>query len=163
MGMQWYEISSQRCWDLHRRWARLKEGDLFRVYHNFNSYGRFLRVETSRDQRKSAIIILEMDYNVGWSDLADKIIRSLGEPVNPALRKFVTPGKSFTDAANIQKWPVMSSVSFWIGESTGILAVLLSWNLHWPFQLESKSNSHPSVVPEKVEDDGRVARLTAHT
>ncbi|WMV31904.1 hypothetical protein MTR67_025289 [Solanum verrucosum] len=52
-----------------------------------------------------------MDYNVGWSDLADKIIRSLGEPVNPALRKFVTPGKSFMDAANIQKWRVMSSQS----------------------------------------------------
>ncbi|KAG5572716.1 hypothetical protein H5410_062482, partial [Solanum commersonii] len=50
------------------------EGDLFRVYQNFNSYGRFLRVETLRGQRKSAIIIPEMDYNVGWSDLADKII-----------------------------------------------------------------------------------------
>uniref|UniRef100_A0A3Q7GUC3 Uncharacterized protein n=1 Tax=Solanum lycopersicum TaxID=4081 RepID=A0A3Q7GUC3_SOLLC len=55
-----------------------------------------------RGQRKSAIIIPEMDYNVGWSDLADKIIRSL---VNPAFRKFVTQGKSFMDAANIQKWP----------------------------------------------------------
>ena len=54
-----------------------------------------------RGQRKSAIIIPEMDYNVGWSDLADKIIRSLGDPVNPALQKFVTPGKSLMDAANI--------------------------------------------------------------
>ncbi|KAG5613408.1 hypothetical protein H5410_024689 [Solanum commersonii] len=37
-------------------------------------------------QRKSAIIIPEMDYNVGWSDLANKII-DLWVSVNPAPRK----------------------------------------------------------------------------
>lgn len=71
--------------------------------------GRFLRVETLSGLRKSAIIIPEMNYNAGWSDLADKIIRSLGDPVNSVLWKFVTPGKSFIAAENIKKWPNMNS------------------------------------------------------
>lgn len=79
--------------DLYRRWGLLKEGALFRVHQTFNSYGRSLRVKTTRGQGKPAIIIPEIDYNVRWSDVANKIIRSLGKPVKPDLQKFITPGK----------------------------------------------------------------------
>lgn len=105
MGLQCNEVSIHRCRGPLQKMGSTEERRLFRVYQNFNSYGRFLRVETTRGQRKSAIIIPEIDYNVGWSEVADKIIRSLGELVKPDLQKFIVPGKSFVAAANIQKWP----------------------------------------------------------
>lgn len=46
--------------NLCRRWGTKIQTCLYRVYQNFNSYGRFLRIETWTGDRRKAIIIPEM-------------------------------------------------------------------------------------------------------
>lgn len=51
--------------DLYRRWVRTQQQYLYRVYQNYNIYGKFVRIEVSRGGSKSTVIILEISYNKG--------------------------------------------------------------------------------------------------
>ena len=53
---------------LYRRWSRKQQHNLYRVYQNFNVYGRFVRIEVWHGSSKSAVIIPEMSFNSGWTD-----------------------------------------------------------------------------------------------
>ncbi|KAF3642555.1 hypothetical protein FXO37_22453 [Capsicum annuum] len=91
--------------ELYRRWGRKKQNDLHRIYQTYNVYGRFLRIETWRGNKKSALIISVSDSNLGWSEIASKILRFLGKPSNPVLQRFTNPGNTFLDAVCKQSWP----------------------------------------------------------
>lgn len=92
--------------DLYIRWERKQQQYLHRVYQNYNIHGRFVRIEVWQGSRKSAVIIPEADYNSGWVDIAEKILRLLGShssngpvrPPSPLLR-------SYFEAAKIESWP----------------------------------------------------------
>lgn len=92
--------------DLYIRWERKQQQYLHRVYQNYNIHGRFVRIEVWQRSRKSAVIIPEADYNSGWVDIAEKILRLLGShssngpvrPPSPLLR-------SYFEAAKIESWP----------------------------------------------------------
>ncbi|KAF3673295.1 hypothetical protein FXO37_07072 [Capsicum annuum] len=124
--------------NLYRRWGRKQQNDLHRVYQNYNVYGRFLRVETWRGDRKSAIIIPEADSNLGWSEIASKILRFLGKPSNPVLQRFTNPGKIFLDAACKQSWPDLAHQDK--PESTNLfLSCSLVGTFNDPFKSSPKS------------------------
>ncbi|KAF3657342.1 putative ethanolamine-phosphate cytidylyltransferase-like [Capsicum annuum] len=92
--------------NLYRKWGRKIQNYLYRVYQNFNRYGRYIRIETRKGEGKSTIIILEVGYNKGWGDMAGKILHSLGEALNYKYKKFTNlQKKSFLNAAEITHWP----------------------------------------------------------
>ncbi|OIT32872.1 putative protein phosphatase 2c 51 [Nicotiana attenuata] len=88
--------------NLCRRWGRKIEAYTYRVYQNYNIHGRFLRVEAWLGDKKDAIIIPEHDYNTGWTDIANKIIRFLGNFSDPRFN--LAGEQSYVDAAKIPKW-----------------------------------------------------------
>lgn len=100
--------ASRGSGDLYRRWGRKQQNLLHRVYQNYNIYWRYIRIEKWVGDRKSAIIIPEAEYNLGWCDVADKITRFLGSS-NPDLHRFTSPEKSYIQVANLQKWPAMET------------------------------------------------------
>lgn len=94
---------------LYRRWGRKQQHNLYRVYQNFNVYGRFVRIEVWHGSSKSAVIILEMSFNSGWTDFATKIIRFLGKFNKSGPPPIPSPlTKSYRAAASIVSWPEIS-------------------------------------------------------
>lgn len=92
---------------LYRRWGRKQQQYLYRVYQNYNIHGRFVRIEVWHGTSKSAVIIPELSFNSGWSRVAEKILRFLG---NTPVR-FPPPApltKSYRAAANIESWPAIN-------------------------------------------------------
>lgn len=77
----------------------------FKVIQNFNSYRRFVRIETILGDNKASVIILESSYNEGWDEIAGKIQRFLGPHVDSRFHLADDQAKSLMEAARIRKWP----------------------------------------------------------
>ncbi|KAH0722779.1 hypothetical protein KY290_005430 [Solanum tuberosum] len=95
---------------LCRRWGRKIEAYIFRVYQNFNSYGRFVRIEAWLGDKKSSVIIPEIVDNGGWEDIANKILRFLWRP--PMQSEIWSPNsqaRSFCEVSKMEKWPTIES------------------------------------------------------
>jgi len=95
---------------LCRRWGRKIEAYIFRVYQNFNSYGRFVRIEAWLGDKKSSVIIPEIVDNGGWEDIANKILRFLWRP--PMQSERWSPNsqaRSFCEVSKMEKWPTIES------------------------------------------------------
>ncbi|KAH0665221.1 hypothetical protein KY290_027498 [Solanum tuberosum] len=88
-----------------RRWGRKVQTYTFRVFQNFNNYGRFVRIEAILGDTKSAVIIPEGSYNRGWSNIATKIQGFLGKGINSRFSLFTDQSRSYIDAARIPQWP----------------------------------------------------------
>lgn len=98
--------------NLYRRWGRKIQSYLFRVYQNYNVYGRYVRVEAWLGDRRSAIIIPEIDYNKGWGDIAGRILQFLGKSINIRFQSFAdVQNKKYLDAAKIIQWPLQQTES----------------------------------------------------
>ncbi|OIT21506.1 hypothetical protein A4A49_34292 [Nicotiana attenuata] len=77
---------------------------------NFNSYGRFVRIEAWLGDRKSSVIISEIIENGGWCDIADKILRFLWRPERPASNwNYQSQSRSYFEAASPELWPSMET------------------------------------------------------
>ncbi|KAH0654347.1 hypothetical protein KY289_032025 [Solanum tuberosum] len=95
---------------LCRRWGRKIEAYIFRVYQNFNSYGRFVRVEAWLGDKKSSVIIPEIIDNGGWEDIANKILRFLWRPPMQSDRwNPNSQARSFCEVSKMEKWPTIES------------------------------------------------------
>lgn len=101
------------------RWGRKIQAYTFRVIQNFNSYGRFVRVESILGEYKAAIIIPESSYNKGWGDIARKIQGYLGEYVDPRFY-LADKSRSYMEVAKISRWK--SEINVAIGEKQGPMA-----------------------------------------
>lgn len=68
--------------------------------------GTFYELRLGRGDRKSAIIIFwrQILILLVWCEIPSKILRFLGKPTNPALRRFTTQGKSSFEVACKQSW-----------------------------------------------------------
>nr|XP_033512651.1 uncharacterized protein LOC117277326 [Nicotiana tomentosiformis] len=98
--------------NLYRRWGRKIHSDLFRVYQNYNVYGRYVREEAWLGDRRSAIIIPEIDYNKGLGDIAGRILQFLGKSINIKFQNFAdVQNKKYLDAAKIIQWPTQQTES----------------------------------------------------
>lgn len=73
--------ASQGAGNIYRRWGSRIQGYLYMVYQNYNIYGSFIRFETWFGDKKSAIIILEIDCNKGCGDITRKILLSWERPL----------------------------------------------------------------------------------
>lgn len=99
-------LASRGTGNLCRRWGRKVQTYIYRVYQNFNSYGRFVRIETWVGDRSNAIIVPEDEHNRDWGDIADKILRFLGKLSNNKINHFADiHTKPFVEAARIYQWP----------------------------------------------------------
>lgn len=94
------QAKRNRC----KRWGRKVQAYTYRVFQNFNSYGRYVRIEAWLGDRKSAVIIPEGGFNWGWGDIADKIFRFLGNGTSSKFNLYVQDTKSFMDVAKIPQW-----------------------------------------------------------
>ncbi|KAH0729976.1 hypothetical protein KY289_001164 [Solanum tuberosum] len=95
---------------LCRRWGRKIKAYIFRVYQNFNSYGRFVRIEAWLGDKKSSVIISEIVDNGGWEDIANKILRFLWRP--PMQSERWSPNsqaRSFCEVSKMEKWLTIES------------------------------------------------------
>lgn len=91
---------------LCRRWGRKVQVYTYRVYHNFNHYGRFVRIEAQLGDRIRAVIVPEDEQNRGWGEIADKILRFLGKPSYNRLNHFADiQVNSYVEAAKIHQRP----------------------------------------------------------
>ncbi|KAG5571427.1 hypothetical protein H5410_061193 [Solanum commersonii] len=135
-------LASKGVGDLYRRWG-IRRG----ICLEFIRTSTLWEISSSRNidggPKKSAIIIPEMDYNVGWSDLADKIIdlwvSRLTQPP-----KFVTRNLSWM--LQISEMAAMSSRPHSQLENLQeYLRCCLVGTFNDPFT-ESKSNNHPSLA-----------------
>lgn len=84
----------------------------YRVFVNFNYYGRFIHIETWLGDNKKFVIILKAVFNMGWGDIADKIIHFLGKRSTNRYRPTYTQQtKSYVDTAKIAQWTVLTKAT----------------------------------------------------
>lgn len=91
--------------NLGRKWGRKIQAYSYRVFQNYNIHGRFLRIEAWLGVKRDAIIIPENDYNQGWGDIANKILRFLGNFSDSRFNLACQQAKSYMEAAKILQWP----------------------------------------------------------
>ncbi|KAH0653049.1 hypothetical protein KY289_030727 [Solanum tuberosum] len=80
-------------------------------YYPVNGDSRIVRVEVWQGSYKAAVIIPELSFNSGWSDVAEKILWFLG---NNIQAQFPPPGpmtKSYAAAASIESWPEINQTA----------------------------------------------------
>lgn len=116
---------------------------LYRVYQNYNIHGRFLRVETWLGARKSAIIIPEPKYGAGWEEIAERIFRHLGNRVCTVTAP-VPQTKTYSEAADIQKWPDSAPTSSWTDDNHPLSRSLVG-RFNDAFNLSPKSETSQMV------------------
>lgn len=104
--------ASKGTGNIYRRWGRKIQEYVYRVYQNYNTYGRFTLIKARLGDRNSAVIIPENTNNRGWSDIAGKILRFLDKSYKTVSHQKVSPNqsKSYADAASIPHWRLWRNI-----------------------------------------------------
>lgn len=108
-GCARYLYKHQKVLVISTKGGEESSNTIYTEYQNFNIYGRFIRIEVWHGSFKAAVIIPEINFNSGWKDVAEKILRFLGdtrmiEPPSPTPPQT----KSYHAAASIESWPELN-------------------------------------------------------
>lgn len=128
-----------------KRWGRKVQTYTFQVVQNFNSYGRFVRIEAIIGANRSAIIIAEGNYNKGWGDIAGMIQGYLGTYVDPRFYLYADQSRSYKEAANISHWSTTNNTNVGHGalheelRNENFLSKCLIGQFNDPFSLSPKA------------------------
>lgn len=94
--------ASKRAGNYYRQWGWKSQAYYYRVFVNFNYYGRFIRIETWLVSGKKSIIIPKLFSSWVGGDIADKILHFLGNQSTNRYRPIYThQTKSYVDTTKI--------------------------------------------------------------
>lgn len=89
------------------RWRMNDHPSTYFCSQKFNRAGRFISIIAVQRQRRSIIIIPELEFNGGWEILAQKIeafINRSGPPKQEEIIQLSKHGSTFAEAITMPKW-----------------------------------------------------------